>query len=127
MEPLVWLAVAAVALLLLHVGVAAYIYRTVTAADGPIRSGSGKPSENAEGADEHFETAEQASEHSETADPPGTRTDATDTAETADRRPCPTCGVPNDPDYRFCRRCISDMTDRGGGEGPHDSTERLGS
>lgn len=127
MEPLVWLAVAAVALLLLHVGVAAYIYRTVTAADGPTRNGSEKLSEDAEEVGERSEAAERASEPSETAAPPGTRTDANDTAGADERRPCPTCGAPNDPDYRFCRRCVSDITNRGGGEGPSGSTERLGS
>ena len=24
---------------------------------------------------------------------------------------CPACGAPNDPSFRFCRRCVSDLTE----------------
>ncbi|MCY4729056.1 zinc ribbon domain-containing protein [Natronomonas gomsonensis] len=47
--------------------------------------------------------------------------------EQPDRTVCPACGAPNDPAYRFCRRCISDLSagkTTASGDGP---TERLGS
>jgi hypothetical protein len=48
------------------------------------------------------------------------RTDGTDSAV------CPACGAPNDPAYRFCRRCVSDLS-AGKTAVDGDGPERLGS
>jgi hypothetical protein len=61
----------------------------------------------------------------------GRRTDAVEQdrpqrTDGPDPAVCPACGAPNDPAYRFCRRCVSDLSagkTAVGGDGP----ERLGS
>lgn len=97
MNTLVWLLLGVAALITVHMGILLYLYRE-TATDS-----SGQ-------------TAEPATTH-----------EREPRAEGPDRTVCPACGAPNDPAYRFCRRCISDLSagkTTASGDGP---TERLGS
>ena len=104
MEDLVWFAAAGVLFVLLHVAVAAYLYRAAASGD-PDPAGEYLPARDA---DERTVSNRAAS-------------------GTDDRVPCPSCGVPNDPRYRFCRRCVADLqasvTAATGGNG----RKRLGS
>ena len=98
MNDLLWLGAAAALFVLLHVAVAAYLYRSA-AADGPDHVGEYIPA----------------------------KVDERPTNPADERVPYPTCGVPNDPSYRFCRRCVADLS-----TGPPSSTggdggKRLGS
>lgn len=102
MDPLVWFVVIAVVLVALHVGIAAYLYRSATA-DSSVAS-----------ADEYLPARSPESEE-------GSCDGAGDTVA------CGTCGTPNDPSYRFCRKCVADLTSGGGGMAGPGSTERLGS
>lgn len=79
--------VAAVALVVvLHVVVAAYVYRVAQPGEGQL--------------------FEREASSDERAVPP-----LDDTLETPDDSvSCPTCGAPNDPSYRFCRRCVADLS-----------------
>jgi predicted amidophosphoribosyltransferase len=43
-----------------------------------------------------------------------------------DRIACPTCGAPNDPSYRFCRRCISDLSGSSAANAAANGADRLG-
>ncbi len=98
MDDLLWLGAAAGLFVLLHVAVAAYLYRSA-AADGPDRAGEYIPAE----VDER-------------------------SADPADERVrCPTCGAPNDPSYQFCRRCVADLSAGGASSAAADGGERLGS
>ena len=97
MDDLLWLGAAAALFVLLHVAVAAYLYRS--AADGPDHAGEYIP--------------EQADERP--------------TGPADERVPCPTCGVPNDPSYRFCRRCVADLSAGLSPSAGGDGGKRLGS
>lgn len=100
MDPLVWIAVIAGLLVVIHLAVAVYLYQTATAADGPIRS---------------------RAESDRAGETPGQSTDA------AERRvACPACGTPNDPSYRFCRRCVADLSSDGPLADDSESSGRLG-
>lgn len=104
MDPLVWFVVVAAVLVVLHVGIAAYLYRSVTA---ETSVGS---------ADEYLPVqSTESGEHD-----PGPDLDG-------DLVACGSCGTPNDPSYRFCRQCVADLTSGGGGMAGPGSTERLGS
>ncbi|WP_254837609.1 zinc ribbon domain-containing protein [Natronomonas marina] len=99
MEGLLWLGAAATLFVLLHVAVAAYLYRAASASEG-------------ESASEYVprqESGERA---------PGTG---------EDRVACPTCGAPNDPSYRFCRRCIADLSSGVTSATGPDGRKQLGS
>ncbi|MFW5963348.1 MAG: DUF7577 domain-containing protein [Natronomonas sp.] len=98
MGTLVWLLLGVVALVAVHMSILLYLYR---------------------------ETAMDSS--GQTAEPVAPDHERGPRAEGLDRTVCPTCGAPNDPTYRFCRRCISDLSagkTTASGDGP---TERLGS
>lgn len=99
MNTLVWLLLGVATLVAVHMGILLYLYRaTATESVGAT--------ESAEADD---------------ADRERPRADGTD------RTVCPSCGAPNDPTYRFCRCCISDLSagkTTPSGDGP---TERLGS
>lgn len=99
MEGLLPVAAAAVLFVLLHVAVAAYLYR----ASVPGRRESASESVPAQ--------------------------DRVDRAGGPDqeRVSCPTCGVPNDPSYRFCRRCVADLRNGVTVARGRDGGERLGS
>lgn len=86
MDSLVFVAATAVLLVALHVAVAAYLYRVALGRDG---AGS-----DAAAADDERPPS-----------PGGRRADPGD-----GRIPCPTCGTPNDPQYRYCRRCVADLS-----------------
>jgi hypothetical protein len=80
-------------LVVLHVTVAAYLYRVVLSGDAPApfldpEAGQWVP-EATDGVD--------GSDGSETPD---------------DSVSCPTCETANDPSYRFCRQCVGDLTGR---------------
>ena len=88
MESLAFVAAMAAVLVVLHVVVAAYLYRVALSGDGL----------------EALRDAEDA----ESASPAAARADAG-----RDTIPCPVCGAPNDPTYRFCRRCVADLSGTG--------------
>lgn len=102
MDPLVWFVVVALVLVVLHVAVAAYLYRSATA------------DSSASGTDEYLPV--------DSSEPRERSSDADD-----DRVACGTCGTPNDPSYRFCRQCVADLTSGDAGINGPGSTERLGS
>ena len=86
MDSLVFVAGTAVLLVALHVAVAAYLYRVALSRDDPA--------------------SDAAATDDERAVPPGDgRADPADGTV-----PCPTCGTPNDPGYKFCRRCVADLS-----------------
>lgn len=101
MDPLGWFVAVAVVLIVLHVGVAAYLYRSATA-DTPTSADEYLPSRSA---------------------------DSRESVAEADGNlvVCGDCGARNDPAYRFCRQCVADLTSGNGGHGGFGSTERLGS
>jgi len=99
MEGTLALAGAAVLLVLLHVVVAAYLYRTVS-------------------------TEQKASASEYAPDPDRERAASTDAG---DRVSCPACGMPNDPSYRFCRRCIADLSSGVSASAGADRRKQLGS
>ena len=86
MESLALVGLLAALLVILHVAVAAYLYRV--ALSGDARPADGDPT-----ADDRPTPPEDR------------RFDDADA-----RTPCPTCGTPNDPSYRFCRRCVADLS-----------------
>lgn len=107
MESFAWFGALAAGFVVLHVVVVAYLYRRAVAGEESIGlenllSGAESPLEEA------------AAEPQQAAG-----------AET--RVQCPTCGAPNDPSYRFCRRCVADLKSGGPAAGGPDGTERLGS
>ncbi len=104
MEELLPLAAAGTLFVLLHVAVAAYLYRAAAAGE-----------------------ADPASEYVPARDG-DERTVANRAGGAADDRvPCPTCGVPNDPSYRFCRRCVADLQRSVTSATGSDGRKRLGS
>jgi len=104
MEQLLWLAAAGVVFVLLHVAVAAYIYRAAASTD-PDPAGE-------------YVTARDGDER-QVANRPAGGSD--------DRVPCPSCGVPNGPSYRFCRRCVADLQRSGTPATATNGRKRLGS
>ena len=81
MEELLALAGAAALLVLVHVTVAAYLYRAAS-------------------------TGQEAPASEYIPNPDRDRV----AVDTDDRVACPACSAPNDPSYQFCRRCISDLS-----------------
>jgi len=100
MEPFVAGAVA-LAVLALHVAFTAYVFRTATGR-WPLQSAP-----DGESGDDRDRTRAEREP-----DPEGDPDRGT-TAPPADGETisCPTCGASNDPEFRFCRRCVSDLTD----------------
>lgn len=96
---LLWLGAAATLFVLLHVAIAAYLYRAASP-DGGEAGSEYLPADDVE------------------PQPAGS---------TDERIPCPTCGTPNDPSYRFCRRCIADLSSSVTAGGAPDGGKRLGS
>lgn len=86
MESLVFVMGLAALLVALHFVVAAYLYRVAL-------SGDGSGFDREKGTDERTPEAIDR------------RLDGTDGTV-----PCPTCGAPNDPCFKFCRRCVADLT-----------------
>lgn len=99
MEPFVAAAVA-LTVLALHIAFTAYVFRTVT----------GRwPLQSTPGGDAGDEADPGRGERNpDTGDSNRGASDANAGGETI---PCPICGTPNDPAFRFCRRCVSDLTD----------------
>jgi uncharacterized paraquat-inducible protein A len=100
MEQLVWLVALAALLFGLHAAVVVYLYRKAT--------DSIDPTDLLESPGEDL--------------PPVDETTGRDDEHIA----CPTCGAPNDPSYRFCRRCISDLSGRSAGNTGANAADRLG-
>lgn len=104
MEELLPFVAAGLLFVLLHVAVAVYLYRA--AASGESRATpEGDPRRDGD-----------------------ERTLANRTGESSgDRVACPTCGVPNDPRFRFCRRCVADLQSSVSTATGGDGRKRLGS
>jgi hypothetical protein len=102
MEQLVWLVALAALLFGLHAAVVVYLYRKATDSTDPM---------------------ELLDSRQENGDLPPVE-DATGRDD--ERIACPTCGTPNDPSYRFCRRCISDLSGGSAANGGPSPTDRLG-
>lgn len=100
MGQLVWLIVLAALLFGLHVTVVVYLYRTATT-DGPSQA-----------AEEPTVHHEQSAHLDDRGGPQSVS--------------CPTCGMPNDPSYRFCRSCVSDLSSRPSATDGPSGTDRLG-
>jgi hypothetical protein len=101
MESLAFVAGMAALLAVLHVAVAAYLYRAAMSGEGleALRDAeeSGVPRSSADGLDADGEAVG-----------------------------CPVCGTPNDPSYQFCRHCVADLSG-GGSPGGGPVADRLGS
>lgn len=52
-------------------------------------------------------------------------TDSAD--EPPDQVTCPTCGTPNAPGFRYCRRCVSDLSGGGTPDNKRPAAEQPGS
>lgn len=95
MEELVTLGALAVLLVGVHVAFAIHLYRSLSA------------DRNREGCADGTETGSASGrEPKSTASPKSDGSDADD----GSGQPCPTCGTPNDPSFRFCRRCVSELS-----------------
>lgn len=103
MDPLVLIAAVAAALVVLHVVVATYLYRAAAGSDNRAPSAGENPER-----DRVVEPLGQGDEDEH-------------------RTPCPACGTPNDPTYRFCRQCVADLSNAGSAVDGPDATKRLGS
>jgi ribosomal protein L40E len=100
MDQLVWLVVLAALLFGLHAAVVVYLYRK--AAD------STDPTDLLEFPEADLPPVDDA------------------TGRNDERIACPTCGAPNDPSYRFCRRCVSDLSGGSAANAGPNATDRLG-
>ncbi|WP_336133732.1 DUF7577 domain-containing protein [Natronomonas amylolytica] len=100
MEQLVWLVALAALLFGLHAAVVVYLYRKAT---GPT-----DPTDLLASSEGEYPPAEET------------------TGPDDERIACPTCGTPNDPSYRFCRRCISDLSGNSAANAGPNATDRLG-
>ena len=98
MEGLLALAGAAALLVLLHVAVAAYLYRAAS-------------------------TKQEASASEYIPDPDRDRT----AGDADDRVACPACGAPNDPSYQFCRRCVAELSNGIAASSAANGGKQLGS
>lgn len=99
MEELVTLAALVVLLLGIHIAFAVYLYRSLSA----------------ERDNEESTGLESVGEPKATA----ANSTPTEGSEADDRSTltCPICGVPNDPSFQFCRRCVSDLSDHSTSQG----------
>ena len=143
-----WIAALAASMVVLHLLVVAYLYRTVggeVRPDGDEPSGGpgwslfdGSTGEAGQGAPPEAEQTSgvnpEAEQTSSIDDPGHRRPDVEDTAgdppanvDADQLTPCPTCGTPNDATYQFCRWCITDLSDTGTSIGGAGGTKRLGS
>jgi hypothetical protein len=102
MESLVLVALLAALLAVLHAAVAAYLYRSTLERDGRRSTGEA------------------------TADERGMPPVDGHPDEAVETTACSTCGAPNDPSYRFCRRCVADLSG-GGATADGVAVGRLGS
>lgn len=100
MQGLVWLVALAALLFGLHAAVVVYLYRKAT--DSTDRT------DLLEAPREDLPPVEESTGH--------------DDGLIA----CPTCGTPNDPSYRFCRRCISDLSGTAAANAGANGADRLG-
>lgn len=86
MDGIAWLAALAAVGVVVHLALAALLYRSASSLEGRWGRGTG--------------------EHSNVAAERPTRPLQTVDAHVT----CPACGAPNDPFYRFCRGCVSDLS-----------------
>lgn len=100
MQGLVWLVALAALLFGLHAAVVVYLYRKAT--------NSTEPMDLLDASREDLPPAEAS------------------TGREDELIPCPTCGTPNDPSYRFCRRCISDLSGSAAANAGANGADRLG-
>lgn len=103
MESLAWIVLLALMLAAVHVVVAVYLYRSAGSDNAATTAGA------------FVDRREERSRPAATA-----RTESGGV-------PCPACGVTNDPSFRFCRRCVSDLSGGGPAAGGPESTGKLGS
>ena len=97
--------------LLVHAVFAVYVYRSLSdSASEPTGESPGRPSRL---------SAEDSSGSSTPQDRPES-TDSSAGSSVAGTVQCPVCGTPNDPQFQFCRRCVSELSangpPQGGGE-----------
>jgi hypothetical protein len=102
MEELVTVGVIAALFVGVHLAFAVYLYRALS----DRRQGTPTP----DGLESGAET------------PPMGDNDLSSNAHDDDRQtvPCPACGVPNDPSFRYCRRCITNLSEH---STPRDSVQ----
>lgn len=98
MEPIVWIAVASVVLVVLHLSIVGYLYR---------------------------KGLEEANVQSDPG-PAQSRVDSVEQAEVdEDLVHCRTCGTANEPGYRYCRSCVSELSTRSWGAPDGKNAGRL--
>ena len=106
-----------VLVLLVHAAFAVYLYRSLSgsateragaaAGDDPTGEPSGLPPEDRV--------------RSSGLEEPPERPDDAETSR-AGTVQCPICGTPNDPQFRFCRRCVSELSGSGPPQGGREVT-----
>jgi hypothetical protein len=116
MAELLPLAAAGVVVLLVHVAVPPYLYLLVHVAV-PASLYRAAASTDPDPAGENV--LESDGDERQVADRPAGGSD--------DPVPCPSCGVPNDPGYRICRRCVADLQRSVTPATTTDARDRLGS
>lgn len=105
--------------LVVHAALAVYLYRSLS--DPTTESTESAPeSRQCSGelprAHEHETGSPQPTKSGHTsADPPAERTEPR-----SESIQCPVCGVPNDPGFQFCRRCVSELSGGSRAGGPPD-------
>ncbi|QLD86999.1 zinc ribbon domain-containing protein [Natronomonas halophila] len=102
MEQFVWLVALAALLFGLHAAVVVYLYRRAT---------------------DSTDAMDLLETHTQQDDRPSVEESA---GRDDERIACPTCGTPNDPSYRFCRRCISDLSGGSAANAAANGADRLG-
>jgi hypothetical protein len=100
MEGLVWLVALAALLFGLHAAVVVYLYRKAT--------NSTDPTDLLDAPREDLPPVEEP------------------TGQDDGLSAGPTCGTSNDPSYRFCRRCISDLSGTAAADAGANGADRLG-
>jgi hypothetical protein len=108
--------VAIVALVVaVHTVFAVYIYRSLSESRSDPATG-----ESADGGPGGFGASDAPGEY-EGADRPDAVGPPLFDGPAEDTVRCPTCGVPNAAEFRFCRRCVSDLSS-GGADGIRQDT-----
>jgi len=108
MEDFATIAVIGVLVFLVHAAFAVYLYRSLSGSatgstgDSKREDPPGEPSGLPSGDRAGPSGAEAVRERSADVEAPREGTVQ-----------CPTCGTPNDPQFQFCRRCVSELS--GGG------------